>query len=62
MQQVKKRLAYDAAYKEAQKALAAKLSQAEVNQIFSNLGLVTSQLDGKESDFTALKSALLPMM
>ena len=53
-----KRLAYDAAYKEAQKALATKLSQAEVDQIFSNLGLVTSQLDGKESDFTALKSAI----
>ena len=29
MQRVKKRLAYDAAYQEAQKALAAKLSQAE---------------------------------
>ncbi len=52
-----KRLAYDPAYQAAQTALATKLSQAEVNQISLVLE-ATSQLDGKESDFTALKAAI----
>ena len=44
--------------KKLRKLLRLSYHKQKVNQIFSNLGLVTSQLDGKESDFTALKSAI----
>ena len=53
-----KRQAYDVAYKKAQEALSAKLSQAEIDQVLSELGAATSRLDGKDSDYAALKSAI----
>ena len=53
-----KRQAYDVAYKKAQEALSAKLSQVEIDQILSELGAATSRLDGKDSDYAALKSAI----
>lgn len=53
-----KRLAYDQAYQTAQEALASKLTQAEVDAVVAKLQAATTNLDGKESDLSAVKLAI----
>ncbi|MGT2797314.1 S8 family serine peptidase [Streptococcus intermedius] len=55
---IEKRIAYNQAYAQAKAALTGKLSQAEVDRILANLVTAADNLDGKDSDIVALKTAM----